>query len=233
MWDFLDKVVYINLDHREDRRQIMQTLFDEGQVPPGKVHRFSAIKHKYGIIGTAYSHIGILQLAKQEGWKRVLILEDDMQWVDFKSNYKKLEDLVTTPNWDVCMIGGLYLKTTDIKVNMALWTNGYITQSHYYDALISNFQRGILFKLNKIPKKTWTISREQMINKMICEDDLHNVDTYWVKLQYKDNWIGVIPKMLKQVPSWSDLTHNFEDHESTPIDLNHLYRFCTQILSMP
>ena len=233
MWDFLDKVIYINLDHREDRRQLMQTLFDEGQVPPEKVHRFSAVKHTYGIIGTAYSHIGALQLAKQEGWNRILILEDDMQWVDFELNYKKLEELVSTPNWDVCMIGGLYLKTDPPKVNMALWTNGYIAQSHYYDALISNFQRGIYFKLNKNPPKTWTIMRKHAIHKMICEDNFHNVDTYWVKLQDKDNWIGVIPKMIKQVPSWSDLNHKFEDHESTPIDLNHLYRYVTQILSMP
>ena len=27
MWEFVDKVVYINLDHREDRRQVMQKFF--------------------------------------------------------------------------------------------------------------------------------------------------------------------------------------------------------------
>lgn len=50
MWEFVDKIVYINLDHREDRRTIMNTFFDKGNIPEEKIHRFSAVKDLNGII---------------------------------------------------------------------------------------------------------------------------------------------------------------------------------------
>ena len=233
MWEFLDKVIYINLDHREDRREIMKKLFDDAQIPEEKVLRFSAIKHHYGIIGTALSHIGVLKLAKEEGYKRILILEDDMEWVDFETNYSKLEELISTNTWDVCMLAGLYLKTTPPKINMALWTNAYMVQSHYYDSLIDNYSRGVHLKLNQILPKTCIVLKKRQLDKMICEDNLHNIDTYWVKLQAKDNWIGVIPKMLKQRPSWSDLNGKYQDHEAVLKNLDLAYKVFSQILSMP
>jgi glycosyl transferase family 25 len=234
MWEFLDKVIYINLDHREDRREMMKKLFDDAQIPEEKVIRFSAIKHKYGIIGTALSHIGVLKLAKEEGYKRILILEDDLEWVNgFQENYAKLEELVSNNTWDVCMLAGLYLKTTPPKINMALWTNAYMTQSHYYDSLINNYERGVYFKLNQKIPPTSIVMKKRILHNMICEDSYHNIDTYWVKLQAKDNWIGVIPKMLKQRASWSDLNGKYEDHENTPFNLDNSYTIFSKILSMP
>lgn len=234
MWEFLDKVVYINLDHREDRRKIMEKLFQEGQIPSEKVHRFSAVKHRYGIIGTALSHIGVIELAKQQGWNRILILEDDMTWNDFESNYKKLEELVATPKWDVCMLGGLYMRTTPPKINTALWTNGYIVQSHYYDTLSQNYKEGVYLKLNKkIPIKTFRtpeILKQALIDEMVYADHIHNIDAYWIKLQIKDNWIGVIPKMIKQVPSWSDLLNGFVDRELEVPDINSWYAYIMERL---
>jgi glycosyl transferase family 25 len=233
MWEFLDKVIYINLDHRQDRRDIMKKLFEDGKIPEEKVLRFSAIKHEYGIIGTALSHIGVLKLAKEQGYKRILILEDDMEWVDFETNYAKLEELVSNNSWDVCMISGLYLKTTPPKINMALWTNGYIVQSHYYDALINNYERGVYLKLNQKLPQTCIVNRKQKLYDMICKDDFHNIDTYWVKLQDKDNWIGVIPKMLKQQASWSDITNQNVDHDNSYINIEAAYSLFSKILSMP
>ncbi|NDB81832.1 MAG: glycosyl hydrolase family 25, partial [Alphaproteobacteria bacterium] len=44
MWEFVDKVIYINLDHRQDRRDIMKLFFEKGQIPEDKIVRFPAIK---------------------------------------------------------------------------------------------------------------------------------------------------------------------------------------------
>jgi hypothetical protein len=38
MWDFVDKVIYINLDHRQDRRDIMTKFFENAKIPLEKVN---------------------------------------------------------------------------------------------------------------------------------------------------------------------------------------------------
>ena len=205
MWEFIDKVVYINLDHREDRRQVMQKFFDDGQIPFEKIERFSAIKHDVGIIGCAMGHISILKKAKEQKWKSVLILEDDLQWVNFEENYKKLENL---KSYDVCMLGGFYIDTHPPRIKAAFCTNAYIVSSHYYDTLLANFEYGLSQKLNKkvsaFPILNVTEKRKRY-NEMVDADNLHNVDVYWMKLQQKDNWVGVIEPMIEQVVSFSDI----------------------------
>lgn len=234
MWEFVDKVVYINLDHREDRRNIMNTFFKDGQIPTDKIERFSAIRHTLGIIGCAMGHIQILKKAKREGWKSVLILEDDLQWVKFEENYKKLEELVSTPNWDVCMLGGLYMETTPPKIHVAFCTNAYIVQSHYYDTLLENFETGLYKKLNKqkaIGPLGWNKKRQQKLyNKLVDTDNFHNIDVYWFKLQLKDNWIGVIEPMIEQIPSYSDIYQKMLDR--TYYDYTGLYTFIDMFKEM-
>jgi len=211
MWEFVDKVVYINLDHREDRRQIMKSFFEESKIPSEKIERFSAIKHKVGVVGCAMSNISVLKRAKEQKWKSVLILEDDIRLVDFEENYKKLEVLVSKP-FDVCMLAGLYIKTDPPRILASFSTTGYIVQSHYYDTLLANFEYGLSQKLNK-PKSTlaWTnrSKAEEIYNKMVTADNIHNVDVYWFKLQMKDNWVGMIDCMIEPVPNFSDIYQTF------------------------
>jgi glycosyl transferase family 25 len=217
MWEFVDKVVYINLDHREDRRQIMARLFQEGQIPLEKVLRFPAIRHAVGIVGCAIGHIAILKRAKREGWKNVLILEDDLTWTpDFQTNYTKLETLTKSP-YDVCMLGGLYMETTPPKIHIAFCTNAYIVNSHYYDTLLDNFEYGLKMKLDK-PKPIFSVlsnqSQQSLYNQQVNKDDLHNVDVYWFKLQMRDNWVAVIDPMIEQVVSHSDIYGKIVVHQT-------------------
>ena len=216
MWEFIDKLVYINLDHREDRRQIMQKLFDEGQIPTEKIHRFSAIKHDVGICGAAMSHIGVLKLAKQNEWKSILVLEDDVNWVNFEENYKKLEDLVSKP-FDVCMLGGLYVETTPPKVHFALFTNSHIIRSHYYDVLLENYETALKIKLDKkvpsFPIKSPS-EKKRLYNQLVDADNFHNIDVFWIREQLRGNWVGIIPSMTSQVPSYSDIYHKDVDNQS-------------------
>jgi len=214
MWEFVDKVVYINLDHREDRRQIMQKLFDEGQIPSEKIERFSAIKHDVGIIGCAMGHISILKRAKEQKWKSVLILEDDLCWVNFEENYKKLESL---NSYDVCMLGGFYIDADPPRIKAAFCTNAYIVSSHYYDTLLANFEYGLFQKLNKKVSAFPILNsseKRKRYNETVNADNLHNVDVYWMKLQQKDNWVGIIEPMIEQVTTFSDIYGELWDHGS-------------------
>ena len=222
MWEFVDKVIYINLDHREDRRVLMNKLFQDGHIPLEKVERFPAIKHPVGIIGCAMGHIGILKRARQQGWKNVLILEDDMQWIDFEENYKKLEELMKRPH-DVCMLGGLYLESTPPRVHMAVCTNAYIVESHYYDTLLENFETGLQKKLDTRPPMRFYLNKDQQLKayyKEVNDDNRYNVDTYWFKLQLKDMWIGMMPPMCDQAPTFSDIYNTIVVHQD--FDPTHL-----------
>ena len=67
----IEHVVYINLDHRTDRRQHMEK--EVSIFPSERVTRFSAIKHDYGAIGCTRSHIAVLEMAISSDWKNVLI----------------------------------------------------------------------------------------------------------------------------------------------------------------
>ena len=96
--DLIEKIVYINLDHRIDRNNsIRETLKDYLH----KTIRFSAIREKYGPLGATKSHIAVLEMAISQGWKNVLIMEDDMVW---KNKNPLLEELIKKP-YNVIVLG--------------------------------------------------------------------------------------------------------------------------------
>ena len=73
--DHIDKVVYINLQKRQDRRQHIEDLLSKYNI---EATRFEAIEHSHGLYGCGQSHLAVLKLARDNGWKNVLILEDDI-----------------------------------------------------------------------------------------------------------------------------------------------------------
>lgn len=206
MWEFIEKFVYINLDHREDRREIMRVFFEKGNVPQDKIIRFSAIKDNPGIIGAAKSHIAVIKMAKENNWKNVLILEDDLTWVNFEESYKKLESLINNEEWDVCLLGGDYIKTVPPnRVNISLHTSAYIVKLHYYDKLLNNYETGLRKKLELAPiYMNLPFNKMNKVNFLKNNTLYFNIDVYWSKLQLKDNWIGIIEPMCVQVDSYSD-----------------------------
>ncbi len=95
-WDCLDAVLVINLDHRTDRWEEIRSHLAP-LVPTGKLHRLPAVLGRTlpgygngpwfrrtkragtwgGRAGCMLSHRNALRLAREYGWRRVLILEDD------------------------------------------------------------------------------------------------------------------------------------------------------------
>ena len=191
MWEFVDKIIYINLDHRQDRRDIMSKFFEKAQIPLEKVERFPAIKRNYGALGCLESHTKALLIAKENGWKNVLILEDDLEWLEeFEQNYAKLEELTNIPKWDVIMLVGWYWKYEFPRVFNANNAGAYLVNSSYYDTLIQNRKTSV-FKLRtgfgfdfRSPK--------------------YAADSAWKFLQQRDNWYALNPCICRQVDGYSD-----------------------------
>ena len=136
----MDKIVYINLDHRKDRREEIEKQLSI--FPQEKIERFSAIKHDNGAIGCSKSHIAVLELALKNNWKNLLVLEDDMLWNDqFDTQMKILEQKLSEP-YDVIVLGGMwphYDKKT-LKLFKCYGTGAYIVNSSYYQTLLNNFK---------------------------------------------------------------------------------------------
>lgn len=193
MWEFVDKVVYINLDHRQDRRDIMAKFFQEGHIPPEKVQRLSAIKHRRGDTGCTLTHAAVLRLAKENKWKNVLILEDDLEWLDFEAGYKKLEELVSKPDWNVVMLTGWYGKFNFPRVYASGNSGAYLVNSNYYDKLLRNREEAIR---GLSSWKKWTTSVTWK----------WNTDVYWCRLMTQDVWYAVYPCICHQTNTYSDVS---------------------------
>jgi GR25 family glycosyltransferase involved in LPS biosynthesis len=198
----IDQVVYINLDHRTDRReQIEKELL---KIPCQNVRRFSAIRHPHGDLGCSKSHIEVLKLAIQSGWKNVLILEDDMVFREEKWDllYEKMT------SYDAIVLGGMLpeYNNDSLKLTKCYGTGAYIVNSSYYKTLLANFEEGAKkLELSYYPKKQFLWSRPTP-----KYAPAYTLDQYWNSLQQKDNWFLV--QMMYSPPSYSDITEFIEDY---------------------
>jgi glycosyl transferase family 25 len=191
--ELIDRVVYINLNHRTDRRQHMEK--ELSIFPSEKVTRFSAIRDQHGAIGCTKSHIAILEMAIRSGWKNVLILEDDMtfvnpQWDLLKEKMNSYDVIVIGASWPI------YDRNT-LKLFKCHCTGGYIVNSSYYTKLLANFREGLSLYIKNVDPKPFPIRKRY-------PKTVFAIDTWWNKLQKKDNWILV--QMLSTITTYSDIT---------------------------
>lgn len=191
MWEFIEKVVYINLAKRQDRNEHMKKMTE---TFGDKVLRFDAIQETPGYLGCAQSHIRVLELAIQENWKNVLILEDDAEWNSLEKNYKRLQAL-STRHYDVLLLGGVAVhKDNTERVYSSQTATSYLIQSHYYPTLLANF------------KQAYDGLKEKGYGSFA-------IDQHWKQLQRVDRWYIVSnPCMIYQRPDYSDIEQQYVDY---------------------
>jgi len=184
--DTIEKVVYINLDKRCDRKILIEKELLR-VFPYDKVIRFSAIYNSTPYFGCTMSHINVLEMAKRNNWKNVLIVEDDMEWCNFtEQNLQVFNNLVKKP-YDVIMLGGAFIdyNKKTYKLTSASTAHCYLVSNHYYDKLIENLKNG-LSQLST--ENTMTYANDQ----------------YWKLLQKTDNWYIIVPCIATQTDGFSD-----------------------------
>jgi len=193
MFEFIEKVVYINLEHRTDRRQEIES--ELSIFPSEKIQRFNAIKENFGALGCTKSHIAVLEMAILEGWSNYLVIEDDGMWSNFDTSYPILESLSKNP-YDVIVLGAVvpvYDKLT-YKLQKSQTTTSFLVNKHYYKTLLQNFKDGAHgLTLTKLPP-------------------MYALDMYWQRIQARDNWYLVAPSLVVQRPSYSDIEKKHVDY---------------------
>jgi GR25 family glycosyltransferase involved in LPS biosynthesis len=206
---------YINLEHRTDRNSHVINQLTNLGLPI--FERFNAIKMEHGAAGCSMSHLKILQTALQNNYDHVLILEDDISFLNpnlFKANFNKFLERQGN-NWDVILLAGNnvppYDKVDDvcIKVKQCLTTTGYIVNGHYIKRLIDNVKLGLINLLRKPDKGI-----------------LYAIDKFWFVLQGMDRWFLIIPPTVVQREDYSDIEKRNTNYQRlmTDIDKAAFYR---------
>jgi GR25 family glycosyltransferase involved in LPS biosynthesis len=189
----IDKIFYINLDKRTDRKEEIENELKRMDLT---AERYPAIyTPNSGIVGCGYSHLNVLKLAKERGYKNVLIFEDDFEFIVSKEEFNKtIQNFFdTTTKYDVCMLSYIVQEFEEVPNNSIVCrilngqtASGYIVNGSYLDVLIDLY--------------SWAIPELERTN----EHWNYANDHVWKKLQPKDKWYYLVNRIGKQRSSYSD-----------------------------
>lgn len=193
-WSRIDKILVINRDARPDRWQQMQQTLAALQVPADKVRRVSACEHPQPALGRTRSHQQALQMAQDEGFASVLVLEDDALLLRQEKHISGLNALLAAlPHlaWEVVLLGAQVTKGQPMKslpgmvrASDSEKVCAYLVNRPYYPALLKQLQ----------------------------EDPAIQLEARWQPLQARGKWLSFYPCISYQRPGFSDIEQKDTDH---------------------
>lgn len=169
MDELFDKIFFINLDERTDRLKEILGEFEKMDIK--NFERFPAIKpsieflknntnlfnsltscrrtelsYIIGSIGCKLSHYNIIKIAKERGYKRILILEDDALFTQSKEDTTNILKTVLNIDFNFIYFGGNNLDNTLIEtkyknlfgIKNMLAAHAYVIDSSIYDIILDN-----------------------------------------------------------------------------------------------
>jgi GR25 family glycosyltransferase involved in LPS biosynthesis len=176
------KGYYINLDHREDRK----TLMEQNWNNLVELNRFNAVKHDVGLHGVYESHYRVLKMLYDRCEPLSIIMEDDViPCKDFNERLNLFMSELPT-DWDIFMLGFFSTERSSFeKVSENIYKakdricggQCYIVNPKSYDKILSKF------------------------------DNKHyamNLDVLLLDVQKTDNVYLSIPTFTYQYDSYSD-----------------------------
>ncbi len=221
----LNGIVYINLENRGDRKELLLKELQSLNTDMSKVHKVSGVYiPKNGHKGCVQAHILALNLAKLNNWDKTLILEDDAQLNVSATDLNKILNLtlekLNNKQWDVIMLASankIYNdqeeplsftfesiqkndQNQDITTNKILAIKkikGATTSSAY---IIKNTYLNTLLEL-------FNTCNQQMNHQKLSTNNYEQnaLDQQWRILQEKDNWYCLDEDPIKQRAIWSTI----------------------------
>ena len=223
--DYFSKIYCINLDSRPDRYAECLVEFEKNNMI---VERVSAIdggkifsegmNYNAGNHGLLLTHIKIIEDAIRNNYKSILILEDDVTFIN-DSNEKFNRVISSLPNnWDLLYLGGNNQFNQGSFKLITGNTDLVITRENY---LTLNYE---------ICRTTWTqCAHAVAINSMFYEflfDEYNKnpripIDMIFCQLQQRGrNVFTFLPSLAHQRPSFSDIENVFVNYND-----NHANNF--------
>lgn len=196
----IDKLYYINLDKRVDRKQhIENSVLPYIDFPKDKIERISATDHtSYNHIsqrgaGCSLSHINIWKDAINNGYKKIIIMEDDFELIGDKNKINIVIDNLKTMKFSVCNLGYNSLSPLRETRNKGFYRCNNIQTTSCYAADVE-FLKVMLPHIEQATDKL-----------MRCEPYIINaIDQAWKVFQNREDWI-VSERIGRQRGSVSDI----------------------------
>jgi len=216
--DYFSKIYCINMDSRPDRYELALKEFEKLNIDvervsgvDGKKHFKPGLGRNAGLYGLFLTHKEILKDAISNNYDSIIILEDDVTFIDnfYDKFNKKISELPS--DWDLFYIGGNNIfkkgnfslvtgdkkfiptldnyKTLDYEMAKTTWTqcaHALAINSKFYDKLLNN----------------------------IINNSLTPIDMIYTYLQNGNcNAYTFLPGLALQRPSFSDIENTFVDYE--------------------
>jgi glycosyl transferase family 25 len=196
--DAIDKILYINLAHREDRRKGLLAEFEKAGVSLSKVERLEAVyKPENGAYGCILSHILALEtFLSDPAIQTCLILEDDFRFYSPEHLESRLAVLRSTDlTWDVISFaynprGGVFRPAMHaglMKVVKHGTTSGYLVHRRFAPILLANY------------KECKALMEKHGKQHISC------LDVHWIRLQEPNAWYAFSPALGHQEDGYSDI----------------------------
>lgn len=137
--EYFDKIFCINLDRRPDKWALSEAEFKKIGI---SVERFAAIdgasltlpstaKITAAEAGCSLSHLTLLKRMVESGWSRILILEDDVEFMDGANQFFNQWMQQVPTDWDMLYLGGNNVsQPTRISRNVSKIIRTYTTSSY-------------------------------------------------------------------------------------------------------
>lgn len=216
VFDFFDGIFFINMNHRKDRLESVTTEFEKQNIdadryPGCKVYiedlhpstynqlvspHGTKAKYIESAIGCKTSQYNIIRLAKERGYKNVLIFEDDIQFVfDKETTAETLKGALSElpEDYDLLYFSGNHLHPLqDVGKKFLKRTSGTLTCHAYC-----------------INSKIFDFLLDDMMRVGI------EIDNYYInKIQSRGNCYVVQPGLVTQAPSYSDILQRNVDYRN-------------------
>lgn len=198
--DSIGKVFYINLEHRKDRKEHMESWLQETGVPADKIERIDAIyKPEKGYLGCTASHVKALETFLESNHKICCIYEDDYMPLHKETYWSEVQKVFdANVDFDLIMLSynGIQPEETEhpflVKTRHAQTTSGYMITREFAPSLLQTFREAYQFAIEEEAK-----TNHKAV--MYC------CDIYWWKLISVSKWYVFMPRLGLQMASYSDI----------------------------
>jgi GR25 family glycosyltransferase involved in LPS biosynthesis len=209
--EYFDKIYCINLDRRTDRWEECQKIFSKHGL---EVERFSAVdgsEKNYNLgypydneLAGAISHKNVIETAKKLNLKKVLILEDDVDFIDdLDKNFISLVNDIPQ-NWDGILFGGnhvggySHVSQNLVKVNRSYALHAYGVSENFYDYVIKHMDN----KIENVIKNGKDVIKTSVA-----------ADFFMADLHLTFNWYCFRPHLAWQRTGYSDIQQSIMDYD--------------------
>jgi hypothetical protein len=233
----LDAIIYINLENRSDRKELLMKELEKLNTDMSKVHKVSGVyMPKNGHKGCIQSHILALNMIKLNQWERVLILEDDAE-LDMEPEVinnlinKSMDELdFQHPEWNVIMLATANKVIDRSNKNKNNNKNNTNSKNNTIPLEIATANGTTLLPLKLEKLQSATTSSAYIVKKSYAENILNlfntcnnnmspskmtehgfeqwALDQKWAELQNKDKWFCIDKDPIKQRAIWSTIQSN-------------------------